>query len=199
MAEIINVLSDGYLEDKVIFSEMKGYEQDNINIVYIDYEAPDPLASSIAGLTGLTTCLAGPGSFSYERAQLFSLLTQNANIEDAFPKLWDRHNKIGKWSWVSAETTLGNKASIGAMSVMLGSSSLGASTRIGNFCWIDEYVSVGIGVIIEKHTTLLGGCQVGTGATVKKHTEIKRKIEKGTEVRDVIDTNFYGAAARLIS
>lgn len=199
MTDMINVLSDGYLDDQVISSELKGYEQDNINIVSIDYDAPDLLSSTIAGLTGLTVCLAGPGSFSYERAQIFSLLAQNADIEDVFPRFWDGHNKVGKWSWVSAGTTIGTKASIGAMSVVLGGSSLGVSSRIGNFCWIDERVTVGTAATIEKHATLLAGCQVGTGATVKKHTEIRRILDKGAEVRDVIDTGFYGAVARLIA
>ena len=199
MTDMVNVLSDGYLDKQLIKSEMQGYGEDKINIVYIDYEAPDLLSSIIAGLTGFTACLAGPGAFSYERAQIFSLLAQNTNIEDVFPKFGGGHNKVGKWSWVSAGTTIGTKASIGAMSVVLGGTSLGVSTRVGNFCWIDERVTVGTAATIEKHATLLPGCQVGTGATVKKHTEIRRILDKGAYVRDVIDTGFYGAVARLIS
>ena len=191
----LNVLSDGYLSDKTIEAELFAFGQTNSNIIQISYDDMESAAKRIMELKGPTICLSGPGSFSYERAVLFSLLNQNRFIEDGFPRLSSQTYRLGKWSWVSAGAYVNVSATIGAMCVLLSEVAVHASARIGNFCWLEERAHMGLGAKIERHSTLLKGCQLGTGAYLKKHCEISANIGSGEEASGIIDTDFFGGRA----
>ena len=195
----LNVLSDGYLSDETIEAELFAFGQTNSNIIHISYDDIEFAAKRIMELKGPTICLSGPGSFSYERAVLFSLLNQNKFIEDGFPSLSSQGYKLGKWSWVSASAYVNVSARIGAMCVLLSEVAVHATVTIGNFCWLGERAHMGLGAKIERHSTLLKGCQLGTGVYLKRHCEISANIGSGEQVDGVIDTDFFEGRAYLRS
>ena len=194
----IVVLTDGYLGERTIASELAGYLQDVIEIVLIDYEDLTQTQAVVSGLDGYVICLSGPGAFSYERALLFSYLAQNKNVIDAFPMLFEGKCKVGKWSWISAGAIVDGSASIGAMTVVLDGANLGKFSTVGNFCWVDESVHIGSGASVERHVTLLPNARLGISSRVRKNSEINKEIMREETVGSVIDTDFFGARAVLI-
>ena len=193
----LNVLSDGYLNDKTIEAELFAFGQTNSNIIQISYDDMESAAKRIMELKGPTICLSGPSSFSYERAVLFSLLNQNKFIEDGFPSLSSQSYRLGKWSWVSASAYVDVTATIGAMCVLLSEVAVHSSVTIGNFCWLGERAHMGFGAKMERHSTLLKGCQLGAGVCLKRHCEISTNIGSDEEASGIIDTDFFGGRAYI--
>lgn len=198
MDEAVNIITDGYLEDPDILTLLPNQVIGAPNFVRIDYEEPEEISEFVASLVGPTICLSGPGAFSYERAGLFQHLSANKKISDYASTFHEFGKKIGKWSLVSNGVYIGDSATIGAMTVILGDVSIGSNAKIGNFCWLGDAVTTGADVVVQNHVSIHEGVHLGRGARILTQTEIRRNVKKFAEVGGFIETDFYNAKAKYV-
>jgi acyl-[acyl carrier protein]--UDP-N-acetylglucosamine O-acyltransferase len=198
MDDLLNIITDGYLEDSDVSALMSNQEVDGLRFVRIDYEEPEVISKILTALVGPTICLSGPGAFSYERAMLFQQLSANKKIYDYAAKYRGVGAKVGKWSWVSDGVDIADGATIGAMTTILDDVFVGRDAKVGNFCWLDDAVKIGSGVVVQNHVTIHKGVHLGRGARVLTQTEIRRDVTKFAEIGGVIETDFYSAKATYV-
>lgn len=198
MSEKVSIISDRYFSHEFIKSNLVEYDAQKIIILDLDLEKMDETRDKISNLSGAVACFMGPGSFGFEKLLLFQIISSNKLIHQFKPS-WAKDINAGKWSWISAETHISSKATIGAMCFIGNNTTVSAGVQIGNFSWIDEFVVLGVGAKIGKHVTILKHVSIGSTCNIIPYTELHHNIVGELETGGFIDNSVLNTRADIIN